>query len=45
MSDKKNYLSYPDGFKALAADLNLGTDDPAAKEASLWGKIEMILNS
>ena len=45
MSEKKDYTSYPEGFKALAADLNLGVEDPAAKEAVLWGNIEMILNS
>ncbi len=43
--EKKDYTSYPEGFKKLAADMKFASEDPAVKEATLWSAIEMILNS
>ncbi len=43
--EKRDYTSYPEGFKELAKVMKFASDDPAVKEATLWSAIEMILNS
>ena len=40
---KRDYLSYPEGFRNLAADLVLPFEDEAQREAYLWAVIDGLI--
>ena len=43
MPDGKEYLSYPEGFQNLAADLNLPFETQEEREAYLWLVIDGLI--
>ena len=45
MENKKDYTSYPQGFKNLAKILDLPQKDEAAREAFLWGVIDSLIKN
>ena len=41
--DKKDYMSYPEGLKELARDLELPFESPEQREAYLWSVIDGLI--
>ena len=45
MEEKKDFLSYPEGFKNLAAALELPQKTEAEREAFLWTIIDSLIKN